>query len=240
MMWPEVTQDAKPVADFLRAIQTMDTAGARQLIGSIDPNACDFAYPNVWKLVRPKCEGSRLLHEAVLCSCQNNFNGNSLEIIDLLLDAGADPNHLTVTGYSALHNAAIVNHAPACRRLIAYGAHVNQQSLAGYTALQVSSLYRSTDSTAVLIGHGASLDIINHHGEDALAYATRLKHIEALSMMQAIRAREQALAALQEINGELDQDGQAASSGACEHLAGAPMFYEAPRRQFNPQQKRRP
>lgn len=197
--WPQPKGSEIQVAQMLRAILTMDIEMAREVIGQIDPNACDLQYANAWKLMRPNCRGSRLLHEAVTYSCANNFNGNRVDIIEMLLDAGADPNLLTVHGYSALHNAATVNHAPACFLLINRGAHINQQSLKGYTALQTASLYKSTDATATLISHGADLRVTNRHGENAYDYALRRHHDEAAALLQVARIKQEALQILDEL-----------------------------------------
>lgn len=216
--WPTPTGDEAPVAMLLRAILTMNVAMARQCIGLIDPNASDFNFPTAWKQIRPDCRGSRLLHEAVTYSCSNYNHGNRLEIVEMLLDAGANPNHLSTKGYAALHNAATVNHAPACRLLVARGAHINQQSVTGYTPLQTASLYKGTDATAALILSGADFHLSNQHGENAYDYAKRKQHTAAVSLMETLRLREEAESILIEIGAERARENAAHEASEVERL----------------------
>lgn len=199
---PKLEGQELSYAAFLHAILTMDVELAQALIGKINPNAVDFKFPTPWKLMRPECRGSHLLHEAVTYSCHNNGNGNRLEIVFMLLDAGANPNNLSVSGYSALHNAATVNNAPACRLLVERGAHINQQSVTGYTPLQTASIYKGTDSTAALILAGADFSLPNQHGENAYDYAVRKKHDGAVNLLKSARLKEEAHVILSEIGAE--------------------------------------
>jgi hypothetical protein len=64
-------------------------------------------------------------------------NRDPLEAVDLLLEAGANPNAVTPTGESALHQAATDGKLDIVRTLAAGGADLDLKNGDGLTALQV-------------------------------------------------------------------------------------------------------
>jgi ankyrin repeat protein len=60
------------------------------------------------------------------------------KIVQILLNAGANPNHADSVGYTALINAADEGNERAAKKLIAAGANLNATNGAGETALVVA------------------------------------------------------------------------------------------------------
>lgn len=82
-------------------------------------------------------------------------------------------------GRRALNWAAIGNHAPAIRFLVAHGATLDAANLTGFTPLHHAAETGSADAAKALLELGAKKTLLNANGETAQDVATRANHIEA-------------------------------------------------------------
>ena len=200
MMFNGLNEGEKIACELLHAIVTMNVTRARHAFDKgADPKMRDIDFPIAWQLIRRWPEGATLLQDAVLLSSERRMQGDRMDMIDLLLEKGCPIHGANYDGYTALHNAALVDHAPAAKRLIEEGALVDSQSLKGYTSLQTAMNYESHNVVAILLSNDAKTGLVNHRGEDALDYCSRLNNPEALAMIQSAQARRSAMLALQEI-----------------------------------------
>ncbi len=106
-------------------------------------------------------------------------NGN-LQIADVLLAHGADPDHRDRFGNTALHWAATDGHAEMIRRLIEAKATLDAQNKQGITALMLAIGNNRTGAVRVLIEAGANTAIQDFTGHDAVAWAVGKNSILAL------------------------------------------------------------
>ena len=88
--------------------------------------------------------GHTLLHEAVTSS------SGGLEVMQLLLDHGADPNTQIKDGWTALHWAANFGRFEVAEVLLKYGADPHAQTDVGETPFQVASRRNNTQITRLL------------------------------------------------------------------------------------------
>jgi uncharacterized protein len=113
------------------------------------------------------------LHEAVRHDYAN--------IVELLLQHGADVNRLDYYGYTPLLKAAYWNSYQAAQLLLRWNANLNiQECYYGYTAIHTAVYYGYEAMTKLLISAGANLNIQNYSGNTVLHYAADAKH-EGLS-----------------------------------------------------------
>ena len=111
--------------------------------------------------------GSALIHAA---------GGGSVEVVRVLLDAGADVNfHVRssisyINGNSALKLAAARGHEDVVKLLLERGADVN---LAGGTPLMSAASGGHASSVKALLDKGADIRLVSHRGETALQIAKR-------------------------------------------------------------------
>ena len=100
----------------------------------------------------------------------------SAAMIEMLLQAGADPNG-RANGQPALMVAANTGRVDAARALLAHGADVNAtEPLKSQTALMWAVAEGHTDVVRLLIGHGANVHARSDSGFTPLMFAAREEH----------------------------------------------------------------
>ena len=98
---------------------------------------------------------------------------NHVEILRMLIDAGADLNMKNNSGWAALHNCAYrKNCLESAKMLIEAGADVNIQKEDGSTALHLSVINQYWKITELLINNGADLNIQDEEGNTPLHIAS--------------------------------------------------------------------
>jgi ankyrin repeat protein len=97
----------------------------------------------------------------------------SVEIIDLLLTQGADPNKRGSAQRTALQYAAEKNHIEAAKRLLAYGADIDAYDNGRLTPLIMAADRGFTELGLLFIEKGADVNIQHSQGWTALIDAAR-------------------------------------------------------------------
>jgi uncharacterized protein len=103
------------------------------------------------------------------------LDGN-LEIIAILVKAGAKLDLADSLGNTALHLAADRSQTEAGALLLAAGAEVDPQNHDGMTPLMVAASRGDTQLVLYLLAKGASTTITDFTGRDALAWAEEGHH----------------------------------------------------------------
>ena len=112
---------------------------------------------------------------ALMTACQE---GN-VEAINILLDAGADPNSIEVYGRTCLHVAVIgLCSKEVLQKLIGHGVNVNARRKYDITALMIACMQgetqkRNIDVINVLLNAGADPNYVTVDGETCLHTAVR-------------------------------------------------------------------
>jgi len=86
-------------------------------------------------------------------------------------EAGIRPAVFIATGITALHEAAMHDHAQEAALLLAYGAHIDARTGGGMTPLHGAVMYRCYTSAAILLAHDADVDLPMENGLTALHLA---------------------------------------------------------------------
>lgn len=95
----------------------------------------------------------------------------NVEIVKVLLDAGADPRRMLSSG-SALHVAAASNHVEVIYTLLVGGANVDQLDDCGCTALHYAAQSGHASIADYLLRAGAHINARQNQGATALYIAT--------------------------------------------------------------------
>lgn len=107
-----------------------------------------------------------------------------LEIVQFLLDKGANVNAKSTQGNTPLHYAAKQNEAAIAQLLLERGAAINdQRSLDGWAPLHFAAFNNSTETLQLLLERGANVDIQNKDKETPLVLATRKDHAGAAQLL---------------------------------------------------------
>uniref|UniRef100_A0A5K3ET97 Poly [ADP-ribose] polymerase n=2 Tax=Mesocestoides corti TaxID=53468 RepID=A0A5K3ET97_MESCO len=97
---------------------------------------------------------------------------NNLEVVDFLLEAGADVNAHDKGGLIPLHNASSYGHVDVAALLIRHGTSVNAVDKWGYTPLHEAAQKGRTQLCSLLLAHGANPLARNEEGQTPLDLAT--------------------------------------------------------------------
>ena len=119
----------------------------------------------------------------LLLACE----ASSTTCVDLLLEAGANYNHINSDQMNALHCALQrKDNEQIIEDLIAVGVNMNAQDIWGSTPLaHAVSIYRAT-STEVLLKHGAEKNIQDYEGDTALHNSF---HVGAVNLSRLLLER---------------------------------------------------
>lgn len=102
--------------------------------------------------------------------CDSDKN---IEIVELLLSKGADPNVKMTKGRTPIMVSAEFN-CPATIELLANsGADVDYADLNGRTAIMIASMAGNKDAVAALIDSGADLNAVDKDGNTAMSLASK-------------------------------------------------------------------
>lgn len=127
------------------------------------------------ELEKKDITGSTALLRAVHCSCH--------EIIQLLIQAGADINAVNFYGESVLIHSIIKKEWSAATELIKHGADVNYSDKMGRTPLIVAAKYGNTEIVKNLIDAGANINTKDINKNTAFIVAADENSTEILKLL---------------------------------------------------------
>ncbi|KAF5540016.1 ankyrin repeat domain-containing protein [Fusarium mexicanum] len=107
------------------------------------------------------------------------------QVLELLLENGADVNTSDVHGYTPLHTASTGGFIDIVEILIRKSADLSAKTVAGQTPLQSSSASGQSRVTQYLIQHGADVGSKDNCGRNALHHACWSGDLEAVNLMIA-------------------------------------------------------
>jgi ankyrin repeat protein len=110
-------------------------------------------------------EGDSVMDPPLHTCC---VRGDSLQIMEILLQHGADPNLISIR-YSAFHLAARRGDVERIRLLLRYGADPDLQDTHGCTALVLATPF--PPAVRLLLEHGVEIELRTKRGETALELA---------------------------------------------------------------------
>ena len=106
------------------------------------------------------------------------------EIMDALVEAGADPNTNLGIGYTLLQGAVLQGSEPRVRHLLDKGAHINATGSNGETALQWAATRGTEVIAALLISRGADVNSKKNQGNSPLHTAVYSQHSDVASLLR--------------------------------------------------------
>jgi len=190
---------SKPVADPVEALALVK----RLLSLGANPNAATrnpTGGPILQLRLNPAAPGSSPVHIAAL--------SQNLELMNVLLAHGGDPNLLRQDGHSPFSAAVKANDLPMVEMLAAHGADLQRVysptdfiadpelpvggPMSGQTALHIASAAGAHDVIPFLVQHGVSLTRANAQGKTPLQLADeqeRFRHVFVISL-EKVKAKD--------------------------------------------------
>lgn len=109
---------------------------------------------------------------------------HSPENVELLLQAGADPNHANIHGSKPLHHAvAGVGDLGVVKALIEAGADPRAQDIDGTAPLHTAAAENQPQLVELLLQFGADVNIANNDGDTPLHLASRGQHADVQALL---------------------------------------------------------
>ncbi|CAK9098923.1 Ankyrin-3 (ANK-3) (Ankyrin-G) [Durusdinium trenchii] len=119
--------------------------------------------------------GETALHLA----CQKGY----LDLVQTLLDVGADPGRSTICGDSPLHLAALEGHAEVVKLLLEAGAQKDSLTSNGGTALHLAAWKGHRGVVDLLLKTGIDVNKAKNGGDTALHMAAWSGHLEVVRLL---------------------------------------------------------
>ncbi|HEY6508706.1 MAG TPA: ankyrin repeat domain-containing protein [Vicinamibacterales bacterium] len=162
ILYPAVATAQTP--DLIDAVKRQDLAAARKLLASrvaVDAQGAD---------------GQTALHWAA--------QRDNVELVDLLLGAGASAKTESRYHVTPLYLAAQNGSAAVMERLLAAGADANGTAFEGQTMLMTAALAGRADAVRLLLQRGARVDVKDpYKGQTALMWAAAEGHTQAAALL---------------------------------------------------------
>lgn len=108
---------------------------------------------------------------------------NKPQVIDILLNNGADIESEVPGGLTSLHIATLSDATQAVSKLIDLKAKVNKQDDKGYTALHMASESGNLSIVQLLLDHNADVTILNQDEMTPLCVAIYHKNMEVAALL---------------------------------------------------------
>ncbi len=126
----------------------------------------------------PKENGNTLLHKAVIAGQK--------EVVDLLLERGAQVHITDDGGYTPLSWAVILGHVEIAHNLITKNAPVNNKGPAGMTLLHEAAYNGNKEMVKLLLDHGAVLDAREEFGKTPMDLAVERQKYDVLPLLKPL------------------------------------------------------
>jgi ankyrin repeat protein len=105
------------------------------------------------------------------------------EVVELLIDQGADVKIQNFAGETALFMAAAEGYDQICRLLVEHGANPNQKNLDGATPAHIAAAGGHIAVLEVLATHGAYMNQQDDEGDTPLHWAVRESRLKAVEYL---------------------------------------------------------
>lgn len=124
-----------------------------------------------------------LYGEGIVTPLIKASTSGSVDVVKILLNAGADVNLENMQGNTALHSAARFGHADIVSVLIESGADNSSENSLGWTPLMRASRYGQAECVQILINAGSNKGHQDKMGWTSLHHAVRYEHLTVVKLL---------------------------------------------------------
>ncbi|TDH18367.1 ankyrin repeat domain-containing protein [Segetibacter sp. 3557_3] len=109
---------------------------------------------------------------------------NQPEVVDFLLEKGAQPDEQDRSGNSALMGVCFKGYTAIAQKLVAAGADVNQRNSQGAPALTFAATFGHLEIARLLLEHGADTSLRDSRGKSPLDHAMIQENTPMVELIQ--------------------------------------------------------
>jgi len=112
----------------------------------------------------------------------------SLDIVKVLVDAGADVNHKDNIGFTCFYAAVQEKHKPIIEYLLSKGVRVNETNGQNNdTPLHKACVSGSLEVVKILVNAGADINAVNKQGKSSLDFAVENNHQSIVDYLESLQ-----------------------------------------------------
>ena len=127
-------------------------------------------------LTIPDAHGQTVVHFAVI-------KNSSLEMLELLIQNGANPSGQSKNGWSPLFYATRMGSTQFVRYLLEIGVYVDASDFGGWTPLMLAIFYRHSETARLLLDWDANISHRNDGGRTSLAISAQMGDAEMVTLL---------------------------------------------------------
>ena len=156
-------------------INAVNNHGLTPLFGAVEDNnnIAEILNLTAWVNSTPRQDQDNKSIKEIIKK-NNELNAllqKNMELIQLLISKGADINHKTNSGTTALHFATQKKNTALVKFLVDNGANINLPDADGYTVLHYAVHQKNTALVKFLVGKGADINIRSKKNQSAIYLA---------------------------------------------------------------------
>ena len=175
LKWAEGKSTVESTADLEQLLEAMEMTLGTALNFAVENSRVDL-------VIHLLALGAPATYTALIMAAQRG----SIEVVNALLQAGADPNPTLENVETPLHRAALRSSLPVVSALLAAGANPNATNNTGTTPLMMSTDADSIEVVRALLAAGADVNRVDEKGDNALTNG--IQSINILVLRELLQA----------------------------------------------------
>jgi len=160
---------------WTRAIESDNTAVISEILDSLESKGVTDAKKDLTTVASASGKS------ALMIACKTG----DLDLVERLLERGADVHRRTQTGGSTMMYASLGNHVQVAKRLLQHAVDINAQGSNGWSATTIAAAKGFTEMLTFLLANGVDANLLDVYQWSPLMRAVDNRHYAAVKVLLA-------------------------------------------------------